>query len=157
MTTTDQPQDRRTASAPTSDSPALRFTLVALLGVVGLGAVFGGLQMLVDPFRPMGMSTRMMTRTPFDSFVLPGVLLLVLVGVVPLVLAVGFLTPAHPHPAWSLAFGLGLMGWIATQWLLVDAALWLQPAVFAVGFLIAVVAALLWRTTTHSREKASTP
>lgn len=157
MTTIQHPQDRRTEPASASDSPGLRLTLVALLGLVGLGGVYGGVQMLAHPYGPMGMSTQMMARTPFDSFVVPGLLLLLLVGVVPLFLAVDLLPRTHRHPGWVFAFGVGLMAWIVTQWVVVDAWLWLQPAIFAVGLVIAVVAALLWRRGNHSRERRGTP
>ena len=159
MTTTDRPQDRRTDPVPTHTlaSRGLRLTLVALLAFVGLGGIFGGVQMLADPYGPMGMSTQMMARTPFDSFVVPGVLLLLLVGVPPLLLAVAFLTRSHPHPGWVVAFGVGLMAWVVIQWVVVDAWLWLQPAILGVGFVTAVVAAVLWRRGNHVRERRTTP
>lgn len=144
-------QDRR------ADSPALRLTLVGLLAFVGLGGLFGGVQMLADPYGPMGMAPHMMARTPFDTFVIPGVLLVNLVGVAPLLLAVAFLGRSHPHPAWAAAFGVGLMGWIVTQWVLVDAQLWLQPAIFVIGLAIAVLAAVSWRREIPYRERRTTP
>ena len=141
MTTT-RIQDRP-AEAP--EAPSLRLVLVGLLAFIGLGGLFGGINMLADPYRPMGMTTHMIQRTPFDTFVWPGGLLLVLVGVVPLFLAVAFLTRVHPHPGWVVAFGVGLMAWIVTQWLVVDARLWLQPAILAIGLGIVALGALLWR------------
>jgi len=135
----------------------VRWTLVALLGFVGLGGVYGGVQMLADPYGPMGMSTRMIARTPFDSFTVPGLLLLVLVGVAPLCLAFALVLGSSPHPGWVAAFGAGLMAWIAIQWVVVDAWLWLQPAIFAVGFLTTLVAAVLWRRTQRSGERRTTP
>jgi hypothetical protein len=132
------PQDRP------PDSPALRLTLVGLMVFVGLGGVFGGINMLADPYEAMGMTTHMIHRTPFDTFAVPGVLLLALVGVAPLALAVAYLGRTHPHPVWAAAFGVGLMAWITTQWLLIDERLWLQPLIFAVGAAILTVAAALW-------------
>jgi hypothetical protein len=159
MTTTQHPSDRRTDAPGTlsADVPGLRFSLVALLGFVGLGGVYGAVQMLADPYRPMGMSTHMIARTPFDSFVVPGVLLLLLVGVAPLFLAVGLLARTHLHPGWVAAYGVGLMAWIVTQWVVVDARLWLQPVIFGIGFVIVVLAAALWRRENRCRERRVTP
>ncbi|MEP6648726.1 MAG: hypothetical protein ABJA74_02280 [Lapillicoccus sp.] len=168
MTTTDQTttpgyQDRepeaprrpRTGPPHTADSPALRLALVGLLAFVGLGGVFGGIQMLVDPYQPMGMSTHMISRTPFDTFALPGVLLLVLLGATPLLLAAAYLGHRRPEPWWAAAFGAGLMAWIVTQWVVVDARLWLQPMLFLVGGALVAVAAVLWRQQHEARERAS--
>jgi hypothetical protein len=134
-------------------SRALRLVLVSLLGFVGFGAVYGGIQMLVDPYEPMGMTRSLISRTPFETFTVPGVLLLVLVGMTPLVLAVATLRRATPHPLWAVAFGLGLVAWIVTQWVLVDAPLWLQPVIFAVGLAIVAVAGALWRQEHRSRRR----
>jgi hypothetical protein len=145
------------ATAPVQqDQPrtrALRLVLVALLGFVGLGAVYGGIQMLVDPYQPMGMTVRMIHRSPFDSFTMPGVLLLVLVGVAPLVLATASLGRTAANPGWAAAFGLGLVAWIVTQWVLLEAQLWLQPVIFAVGLAIVAVAAVMWRQEHQSRRR----
>jgi hypothetical protein len=134
-------------------SRALRLVLVALLGFVGFGAVYGGIQMLVDPYEPMGMTRSLISRTPFETFTVPGVLLLVLVGMTPIVLAAAVLRRAAPHPLWAVAFGLGLVAWIVTQWVLVDAQLWLQPVIFAVGLAIASAAVELWRQEHRSQRR----
>jgi hypothetical protein len=123
----------------------LRTALTALLAFVGLGGVFGGIQMLVDPYRPMGMTPHMISRTPFDTYAVPGVLLLVLLGLVPLALAVALLVRTPFAAEGAAAFGLGLLAWIVTQWALTDARLWLQPVLFTVGLAVVVVAVLLWR------------
>lgn len=120
---------------------------------MGFGAVYGGIQMLVDPYEPMGMTRSLIIRTPFETFTVPGVLLLVLVGTTPLVLAVAALRRAAPHPLWAVAFGLGLVAWIVTQWVLLDAQLWLQPVIFAVGLAIVAVAGALWRQEHRSRRR----
>jgi membrane protein implicated in regulation of membrane protease activity len=54
---------------------------------------------------------------------------------------------------WAVAFGLGLVAWIVTQWVLVDAQLWLQPVIFAVGLAIVAVAGALWRQEHRSRRR----
>jgi hypothetical protein len=79
------------------------------------------------------------------------------VGVTPLLLAVTLLGPRHPHPGWGMAFGIGLMAWIMTQWVLIDERLWLQPAIFSLGLVISLVAGLLWRRQNRDRERAATP
>jgi uncharacterized membrane protein len=135
-------------------SRALRLVLVALLGFVGLGGIFGAIQMLADPYRPMSMTPQMFSRTPFDTYTVPGVLLLVLLGLTPLTLALAVLFRTGWAAGCAAAFGLGLLAWIATQWALTEARLWLQPVLFAVG--VAVVAGADWlrrrEDRTHPRR-----
>lgn len=71
-------------------SLVLRVTLVILELFVGIGGIFGGLEMIRDPLNPLGMTTELIAGSPFDTYTSwPGILLLVLVGVTPCVLAVG--------------------------------------------------------------------
>jgi hypothetical protein len=80
-------------TSETSRAPACwpeRILLAVLALFVGVGGVFGGVQMLADPVHPMGMSP-MIAGSPYDSYTQPGILLLLLMGVIPLVVAVGLL------------------------------------------------------------------
>ena len=144
----------RSVSHDNTEPRSLRIVLAALLTFVGLGGVFGGIQMLVDPYQPMGMTPHMIIRTPFDTYAVPGVLLLVLLGLVPLALAVAVLLRTPFATVCAGVFGLGLLAWIGTQWVLTDARLWLQPVLFTVGLAVVVVAALLERREdrTHPRR-----
>jgi uncharacterized membrane protein len=153
MTSTTQINDSVTHD--TTGARRLRLVLAALLAFVGLGGVFGGIQMLADPYEPMGMTPHMISRTPFDTYSVPGVLLLVLLGLTPLVLAVALLLRTTSAAGCAAAFGLGLLAWIATQWALTDARLRLQPVLFSVGLAVVVVAVLLWRREdrTHQGEE----
>lgn len=126
-------------------SSLLRGALVGLELFVGAGAVYGGWQMLRHPDGPLGVTTDLLTGTPFGTYTWPGVLLLVLVGLAPLTLAVGLLLRVRGAVALSALFGVGLMAWILAQWLLIDDRLWLQPAMFAVGAVIAALGAVAHR------------
>ena len=55
------------------------FTVVALavlLGLLSIGALQGGIAMVVDPLAPLGMSVDYLERTPIDDYFLPGLFLL---------------------------------------------------------------------------------
>lgn len=125
--------------------PVLRGALVGLEVLVGLAAVYGGVQMLADPRTPMGATTHLLRGSPFSTFRWPGVLLMVLVGLAPLVLAAGLLARARGAVALSAAFGIGLLAWIVVQWALLSEQLWLPPAVFTLGLAVVVLALALHR------------
>jgi hypothetical protein len=50
--------------------------LVIALGLLSVGALQGGIAMLMDPYQPLGMTPVVLVNTPLDSFLLPGLFLL---------------------------------------------------------------------------------
>jgi hypothetical protein len=83
--------------------------------------------------------------TPFDSYVIPSLILLVGVGGGMTVAAVALLTRRRYAAEVTIAAGLVLVGWIATQVTIIvpnGGFSWLQPTMFAAGLL---VAAFGWR------------
>lgn len=49
-------------------SLVLRVTLVILELFVGIGGIFGGLEMIRDPLNPLGMTTELIAGSPFDTY-----------------------------------------------------------------------------------------
>jgi hypothetical protein len=121
--------------------------LVVLELFVGLGGIFGGLEMIRHPLNAFGVTTDLIAGSPFDTFTWPGALLLVLVGVAPCLLALGLVARWPGTLLLSALFGIGLMAWIGTQWVLLQDRLWLQPAMFICG---AAIATLAWRARGRS-------
>lgn len=119
--------------------------MVILLLFVGLGGVFGGVEMLHRPLDALGMTPELISGSPFDTFTWPGILLLVLLGLVPSVLAFGLIVRRTGALLFSGLFGVGLMAWIGVQWALLSDRPWLQPAMFIVGAVIAALATFAWR------------
>jgi len=113
--------------------------LVILELFVGLGGVFGGLEMVRHPRNAFGVTTQLIAGSPFDTFTWPGVILILLLGLTPCLLAFGLVAGWPGSRTSSGLFGLGLVAWIAVQWALLDDRLWLQPAMFIVGGVIAVL------------------
>jgi hypothetical protein len=56
--------------------PAAVMGLAALFAVLAVGAIQGGLAMIIDPLTPLGMPTGFLERTPIESYFWPGVFLL---------------------------------------------------------------------------------
>jgi hypothetical protein len=134
---------------PSSSKGARRSTVTFLLAgletFVGLSAVYGGTAMLRDPLHPMGVTTDLIAGSPFTTYTWPGVLLLILVGIAPLLLAIGVVTRVRGAVALSAAFGVGLVAWICVQWALLLDRLWLQPVMFAIGIVIVALSPVLYR------------
>jgi len=125
---------------PTQPDRTLAWTVIALLVLLSSSALYGGYLLAVDPTgQRLQMSTQLLAGTPFTDFRVPGLFLLVVLGV-------GALIPIFGHVArtrWSvfssLVVGLTLLCWIVIQVALVGYISWLQPVFAAVGVAIAAL------------------
>lgn len=60
-----------------------RNTLLFLLSFLGLGAIFGGGVLIISPSGKMfGMPLSMLDNSPFNNFLIPGIILFSLLGLV---------------------------------------------------------------------------
>lgn len=122
----------RTPRAPerTHHRPWEQWTLAGVLVLVAANAVYGGIGLIVNG---MGMPDDWLTRTPFDSWLLPGIALLVTVAVPQLWgLAVTW-RGGDRAPEAALLVGLALVVWIVVQLLVLRRYFFLQPVIAFLG------------------------
>jgi len=134
-------------------SPAV-FVLMALHVILGLGAIGGGIMLIADPSgEKMGMPLSILERTFFPSYLIPGILLLLIFGVFPLLVA--YMLRRQPdwliaeainpyrgelHPAWALSLyvGFGQIIWIMVQTYMMNAVAAVHLGYTALGLLILI-------------------
>ncbi len=130
---------------PNPDRPRRPFTvwiLMLLLAVQGLGGLGGGLSLTLKPDGSvMQMPTSLLDGSPFADYLIPGLILLLVLGVLPLVALAGLWLGRLW--GWYAAFvvGCGLVIWILVEITIIPYS-WLQPFFGTVGVLIAVVSLL---------------
>jgi len=111
--------------------PAAAIFLILLHAILGFGALGGGVMLIFDPTgEAMGIPLSMLERTFFPSFLIPGILLLVIFGLLPLLVAYAiwrrpnwkiaeafnlYRNDLHPPWALSLYIGFGQIIWITVQ------------------------------------------
>lgn len=132
--------------------PGIARLAAALEALVGVGAIFGGGLLILGPDgHRLGLPSKMLVGTPFDSFLIPGILLFTLVGVVPMTAAVMTLRRPKSGPLVAFVVGLLLVGWITGEMVILGGLQTLAWALYLVlGTVIASVGVIWFR----SRPKA---
>lgn len=106
--------------ATTGDVAAVRPTsiriLIAALAVQGLSGMAGGLGLIFDPTgASLAIPIEWLRGSPFDDYLIPGVVLFTALGVAPLVAAHGLLRRRSWAWVASLAIGLALLVWLGVE------------------------------------------
>ena len=113
--------------------PLTLWPLLFLLLFLGLGGLYGGIAMLSDATGGSLQLTEVLPLLPVPDYTLPGLFLLIVMGLAPLVLVHGLLTRPNwlwaetlsrwsgHHWAWTGTLGLGvtLAIWLVVQGLLI--------------------------------------
>jgi hypothetical protein len=109
-----------------------------VIGVSLFNAVsaFGGGAGLVSGTLPVPVD--LLRHTPFDSYVIPGLFLAVLIGGSALAGAVALLTRARGARLLSMAAGVIMIGWITGETMLIQGFSWLQGFYLLTGLVVAV-------------------
>ncbi|MBL7745279.1 MAG: hypothetical protein JNN00_17525 [Chitinophagaceae bacterium] len=119
----------------------MRSLLFILVAFIGATATVSGLLMIAEPGgRILNLPLSLLDTTPFTDFLIPGILLTLLVGVINL-LAVFFNLQRHPSRYnWAMVGGIMITGWIIVQMILIQAAHWLHFIYLGIGILIILIA-----------------
>ena len=105
-----------------------RNILVILLGLLGIGAMFGGVVLIISPSGKLfGMPLSMLENSPFNSFLIPGIILFTVLGLAPIGLAIALIK--RPNYKFAGLFNFyGDMYWAWTYSICIAFALiiWIQ-------------------------------
>ena len=99
--------------------PLVLWPLLFLLLFLAVGGLYGGIAMLADPHGDLIGLDHILPKLPVSNFTLPGLFLLVVMGITPLVLIFGLLR--HSRWAWTgtLVLGITLAVWLTFQAILI--------------------------------------
>lgn len=119
--------------------------LALLLILLAVDAIVGGVLLIADPAGGLlGMPVSLLEGSPFRDYLVPGLILFGLLGVVPLAVVAGvwfrprwaYVQRLGMHGAWLAAIGVGaaLIVWILVQMTILR--FFLQPVLLALGVAI---------------------
>jgi hypothetical protein len=125
---------------------ALRYALIWLELFVAVGAVYGAIMLMTDSWHLPAQDLRPL---PLHSWVLPGLALFALITVPMSVAAIGVYWDTRRAGQLSIGAGLGLVGWILLQLLVIGPQMWLQAFMLVCGLAIAALG-WIW----HARRRS---
>ncbi|HEY5920283.1 MAG TPA: flavodoxin domain-containing protein [Kofleriaceae bacterium] len=118
---------------------AQRFLLAAMCLFTGATAIAGGATLMIRPDGSL-MEARpsMLQHSPFASFLIPGLLLLAVVGIGNAIAGVAVARNTRRAPYFALLAGSALLVWITVEMILLRSHHWLQIGYLSLGVLILV-------------------
>jgi hypothetical protein len=138
----------RPANPEPRGARGLRWTTLAVTLFAGMNAVGGGAGLIVNG---LGMPTSELHDTPFDSFLVPGLLLALVVGGGMLAAAVATWRRTRRAAEVTIGAGAIMLGWIAVETVMIDDG---RPLQIAVALVALVTLGLGWLRLRLDRAKA---
>lgn len=136
--------------------PFETWILLILLVLLSANAFYGGISFILEPNGSLlKIDTEWLNKTPFTNFLIPGILLILFMGVLPVIALIGLFSKkklrvlsalnCFPEKRWGWTFALysGIITniWIIVQQLFTEYFV-LQPVIAAVGMLIIITSLL---------------
>lgn len=135
----------------------MKIALIVLLFLLGIGAIYGGGLLIISPSGELlGLPISLLEPSPFDTFLIPGIILFLMLGLLPCAVIYGLLKKnknkyaealnlfSDMHWSWSYAIytSIILIIWIQLQMVFVDEVFWVYT-LYMFWAIIMIVLALL--------------
>lgn len=99
----------------TRTRPGALYVLIGAVAFQGLSGVAGGFGLVVDPRGAMGIPLEWLAGSPFADYLIPGIVLLMALGIAPLAVAYGLMRGRVWSWAGSLLVGVALSVWLGVE------------------------------------------
>ena len=119
---------------------------------IGLGAVAGGIVLIIDPSGSiMGLPLDLLHGSPFPDYLIPGLFLFLINGVGSLLGSISTFVKKFYAGEIAVALGIILIVWIIIQVLIIEGFHWIHALYIGLGFL-----ELLLGTIVYCKKKMAT-
>jgi hypothetical protein len=110
---------------------------------VGLGAIGGGLMAILNPEGPGGMPADALKNSPFDNFLIPGIILFTIIGLGNVLSAGSILAKSKYRGYISGVFSWALVIWIVVQCIMLQSVVSLHVIFFIIGLVEVVLSTMI--------------
>jgi hypothetical protein len=125
---------------------ANKITCISLLLFTGINALTAGALFIIDPSgSKMGLTINYLKASPFRSFLVPGIILFVVLGILNVLAGLYGIFGSKYFAHWALIQGTFLIGWIIIQMYLVRDMNPLHILMLIIGLIIIYISLLLLR------------
>lgn len=125
----------------------LAFIFLLFLGV---SSCVGGIPLILDPSGEiLKMPLSLLDHSPFHTFLIPGIILLVCNGISSLAIAFPVLRRTNSAGSWVVLQGCVLFGWIAIEAIMIRALVWPQYVYWGIAL---VLIACGWALRTDAKS-----
>lgn len=117
--------------------------LFALHGFVGFGALAGGLAAITNPQEPLGVPIEILKNSPFDNFLIPGIILFTVLGLGNIFSSLMMCFKSKYQGYISSFFSWALVIWIIVQCLMINDIASLHVIFFTIGLIEAILSMMI--------------
>lgn len=117
--------------------------IIGLHMYVGLGALFGGISAVLNPEKPLGISTDMLANSPFTNYLVPGLFLILVLGFGNIGSSVLSIMKIKHNGISSGSMGGILVLWIVIQCYVLQTIDVLHVVFFVIGMLQSIFACMV--------------
>jgi hypothetical protein len=122
----------------------LRLFAIILLFINGIAALVGGARLIGDPSgEAMGWTTEMLEHSPFDDYLIPGVILFTVNGLLSFTVAFLTIKKNNIYTSYIILQGAVLCGWIISEIMMIRLYHPFHFIFLAVGLLLIVCGYIL--------------
>ena len=109
--------------------------LFGLHAFVGVGAMAGGMAAITNPQAPLGAPVELLKNSPFNNFLIPGIILFSIIGLGNVIsaLLIHFKWRYQAYP--SIVFSSALVIWIVVQCIMLNTVGFLHVLFFIIGLI----------------------
>ena len=106
---------------------------------VGVGAIGGGLAAILNPQEPLGVSTELLRNSPFNNYLIPGIILFSIIGLGNIISAMTIHFKSRFQGYISSVFSWALVIWIIVQCIMINTIHFLHILHFFIGVIEVVL------------------
>ena len=126
----------------------LRTAATGLLLITSISAIYAAIAFIADPSgAALGMSTEELVHSPFRDFLIPGIVLLIINGILPIIILLLMLLRYKYYPQLVLFQGVLLSCWIIIQVIMLRDLHVMHVIMITFGISLTLIGLLLLRHT----------